>query len=154
MASIASAGFKGCPSRKEWRHEREKKDAPVGIQLPKLQIERFDIDLVGESALICHAWSDKAKKMMLDKQMKRAKGGKEAKSPEQDFEDSLYPHPDGGYEFPAVAFKAAAVDPCSYLDGMTKVAARGSIQWSRRPVFGQPGESRDLFPARFRPTPE
>lgn len=55
----------------------------------------------------CHAWSEKAKRQMLDKQMKKAQSAKEAKSPEQDYHDSLYHLEGGGYGFPAVAFKAA-----------------------------------------------
>ncbi|MGI4943444.1 MAG: hypothetical protein ACRYHQ_23240, partial [Janthinobacterium lividum] len=56
---------------------------PAPIQIPSLRIDLIHIRLIGDSPLICHAWSDKAKKMMLDKQMKRAKPGREAKSPEQ-----------------------------------------------------------------------
>jgi hypothetical protein len=97
------------------------------IELPKMDIQTMEITLVGDSPLICHKWSDKAKKMMLDKQLKKAKTAKAAKDPEQDFKDSLYPHPDGGYGFPVVAFKAAAVNACSHVDGVTKVAARGAF---------------------------
>lgn len=88
----------------------------------------MSVDLVGDSPLICHAWSDKAKKQMLDKQMKKGKQAKEAKDPEQDFRDSLYPLAyAGSYGFPAVAFKSAAVDACSHVDGVTKVEARGAF---------------------------
>jgi len=97
------------------------------IELPKMNIQVMEVTLIGDSPLICHKWSDKAKKMMLDKQMKRAKTAKESKNPEQDFKDSLYAHPDGGYGFPVVAFKAAAVNACSHVDGVTKVAARGAF---------------------------
>lgn len=99
----------------------------AGITLPRLNLQRLEITLIGDSALICHAWSEKVKKQMLDKQMKRAKGGREAKDPEQDVKDSLYPHPGGGYGFPAVAFKNAAVDACSHIEGVTKVEARGAF---------------------------
>lgn len=97
------------------------------IVLPRLNIQRIAITLVGDAPLICHAWSQKAKQQMLDKQTKRARAAKEAKDPEQDFRDSLYPHPAGGYGFPVVAFKAAAVDACSHVEGVTKVEARGAF---------------------------
>lgn len=97
------------------------------IQLPKLDINTFRLRVVGDSPLICHAWSEKAKRQMLDKQMKRAQPAKEAKDPQKDYEDSLYPLADGGYGFPAVAFKAAAVDACSHVAGITKVEARGAF---------------------------
>lgn len=99
----------------------------VVIELPKLEIRIMDIKIVGDSPLICHAWSHKAKQEMLDKQMKKAKQAKTAKDPQRDYEESLYPHPEGGYGFPAVAFKAAAVDACSHVANITKVEARGSF---------------------------
>ena len=92
-----------------------------------IQIKTIQLTLAGDSPLICHAWSEKAKKQMRDKQMKRAKSPKIAKDAERDYKESLYPHPDGGYGFPAVAFKAAAVDACSHVDGVTKVEARGAL---------------------------
>ena len=93
-----------------------------------MDIQVMTINLVGDSPLVVHKWSDKAKKMMLDKQMQKAeKGKKVAKDPEQDYRDSMYEHPDGGYGFPAVAFKAVAVSACSQIDGMTKVQARGAF---------------------------
>lgn len=62
----------------------------VAIELPKLNIEMMQLVLVGDTPLICHAWSQKAKLEMLNKQMKKATAGKEAKDPERDFLDSLY----------------------------------------------------------------
>jgi hypothetical protein len=104
-----------------------KKPAAEVITLPRLNVQQIRIRLVGDSALICHAWSEKAKREMLDKQMKKAKQAREAKDPEQDYQQSLYRHPDGGYGFPAVAFKNAAVDACSSISGITKVEARGAF---------------------------
>lgn len=96
----------------------------VAIELPKLNTQTVEITLIGDSPLISHAWSKKAKEEMLAKQMKKAKAGKEAKDPEKDFQESLYHLPDGGYGFPAVAFKAAAVTACTSVSSITKVAAR------------------------------
>lgn len=107
------------------------KPAETGtIELPPLNIQGMRVTLVGDSPLISHKWSDKAKAMMLGKQMKKAKQAKEAKDPEQDFRDSLYEHPAGGYGFPVVAFKSAAVDACSHVAGITKVLARGAFHVS------------------------
>ena len=100
---------------------------PTSIEVPNFARGRATLTLAGDSPLICHAWSDKAKKMMLDKQMKKAKAGKEAKDPEQDFYDSLCPHPDGGYGFPVVGFKASAVSACRYVDGLPMTVARGAF---------------------------
>ena len=101
------------------------KDAPMHI--PELNIQMMTLELEGDSALICHAWSKKAKEEMLAKQMKKAKQAKEAKDPDRDYQESLYHLSDGGYGFPAVAFKSAAVDACSHIQGVTKVEARGAF---------------------------
>jgi len=93
------------------------------IKVPTLNIRKLTLTLVGDSPLIVHAWSKKAKQAMLDKQQKKASKGKEIRDPEKDFQESLY-HMEGGYGFPAVAFKAAAVTACSQIDGVKKVFAR------------------------------
>jgi len=118
----------------------------IEIELPKLNIQQLQVTLIGDAPLICHAWSVKAKKQMLDKQMKRAKTAKEAKDPEQDFKDSLYPYPGGGYGFPVVAFKAAAVDACSHVEGVTKVEARGAfhINGELAKIEGMPTPREDM----------
>ncbi|WP_103173782.1 hypothetical protein [Paracoccus sp. SY] len=96
----------------------------TAITLPRIDIKLMEVHVVGDSPLIVHAWSQKAKRQMLDKQMKRATGAKEAKDPIADFSASLYRLPDGGYGFPSVAFKTAAVTAITSVAGMTKVAAR------------------------------
>lgn len=96
-------------------------------ELPPMQIAAFTIRVVGDSPLICHAWSEKAKLMILQKQMHTPTDAKEAKDPDRDFQESLYHLPDGGYGFPAVAFKSAAVDACSHVGNLTKVVARGAF---------------------------
>jgi hypothetical protein len=122
---------------------------PAGvITLPKPDIRLIRVRLRGVSPLICHAWSSKAKKEMLDKQMGVATSGKEPKNPEQDFRDSLYPHPDGGYGFPAVAFKNAAVTACTSLgkSAITKVAARQAFHVNGEMVriVGEPTMREDM----------
>jgi hypothetical protein len=81
------------------------------------KIRKIRAIIKGTSPLITHAWSQKAKQMMLDKQMKKATKAKEAKNPEQDYLDSLYVLPDGdGYGFPSIGFKAAVVRAGTYAD--------------------------------------
>ncbi|MFG1260020.1 hypothetical protein V5F79_22090 [Xanthobacter flavus] len=100
------------------------KKEEVSIELPRLDIRMMEVQLVGDSPLIVHSWSEKAKKEMLGKQMKAAKGAKEAKNPKADYEAAMYRLPDGGFGFPSVAFKAAAVTAGTSVAGLTKVAAR------------------------------
>ena len=67
-----------------------KKDAEV-VQIKPLEIQRAKIKIVGDTPLIVHAWSEKAKKMMLDAQMKVTKTkAKEVRDPYDDFIQSLY----------------------------------------------------------------
>lgn len=109
------------------------------------RVETVHIEVVGTSPLICHRWSEKAKKQMLDKQTKAARTAKTAKNPKQDFRDSLYPHPDGGYGFPSVAFKAAAVRAGTYSD-MKMTFLRGAFHVSGELVRidGQPSMREDM----------
>lgn len=99
------------------------KKEDVGIELPPLDIRLMEVTVIGDSPLIVHAWSEKAKREMLDKQMKKAKQAKAAKDPRADFEASLYRLGDG-FGFPSIGFKAAAVTACTSVAGITKIAAR------------------------------
>lgn len=67
--------------------------------------QAFKLWIVGETPLIVHAWSQKAKLEMLQKQVKATRGGKEARNPEQDFVDSLYEMDTGVFGFPATGIK-------------------------------------------------
>lgn len=115
-----------------------KKD--VGIELPQLDIGLMEVTLIGDSPLIVHAWSSKAKKEMLDKQTKAPKGAKEAKNPRADFEASMYRLADGGYGFPSVAFKAAAVTAGTSVAGITKVQARQAFH-----ILGEDADIKGAF---------
>ena len=120
----------------------KKKTEPVEIQIPQVTIKNLEITLVGDSPLLMHRWSDKAKKQMLDKQMKKAKKGKEAKDPAMDFAQSIYlidekegdrqRMRDGDFKgirfgFPTIAFKGSAVSACRFSDGVKMTEARGAF---------------------------
>ncbi len=99
----------------------------VSVSRPNLMVSQFKVK--GLSPLISHKWSEKAKKEMRDKQMKKKLAPKQAKDPKAEFESSLYllsngTHPKGPYGFPAVAFKAAAVRAAKQVDGMNMTDAR------------------------------
>lgn len=118
----------------------------VRIELPQLNIKQLTLTLIGDSPLIVHRWSEKAKKEMLDKQMKKAKVAKAAKDPQADYEASLYRLDRGKYGFPVVGFKAAAVNACSHVDGITKVEARGAFHVSGEyaVIDGEPEPREDM----------
>lgn len=110
------------------------------VIIPKLELKEFSLKLIGDSPLIMHKWSEKAKKEMLYKQMKKATNGKNAKDPFLDFCDSMYwlteipKNPkmedvlNAKFGFPTVAFKSAAVDG-GYQSGILnkKTTARGAF---------------------------
>lgn len=61
------------------------------IEIKPLDIKQVKIKIVGDTPLIVHAWSEKAKRMMLAAQMKETKvKAKETRDPFDDFIQSLY----------------------------------------------------------------
>ena len=116
------------------------------MEIRPIEIKKMNLRLVGDTPLIMHAWSEKAKRMMLDAQMGKAKGKKkEYKNPVEDFINSMYwltPMPtemteEAFYEaiqngakfgFPVTAFKQAAIS-AAYRMGWAKdkVSLRGAF---------------------------
>ena len=78
------------------------------VEVKNLDLRDITFVVEGLSPLIVHRWSEKARKQMLDKQMKKI-SVKEAKDPEEQFRESLYTLGGDKPAFPADAFKASAV---------------------------------------------
>ena len=127
------------------------------IELPRLTIETVEVPLIGDSPLITHAWSAKAKAQMAATQQKRAAKGREAKDPWAEFCAAAY-WLDGmpakatesdvetaRFGFPAVGFKSAAVDAVTSVASMTKVAARQAfhIEGELVEISGPPPSMRE-----------
>lgn len=116
------------------------------IEIKPIEIKKTTIRIVGDTPLIMHAWSEKAKREILDKQMKKTKSSaREAKNPVEDFIRSMYwltPMPEEmsqeGFEesieqgarfgFPVTGFKQAAIS-AAYRMGWAKdkVSMRGAF---------------------------
>ncbi len=123
-----------------------KKTESQEITIPAMELNTFDLKIVGDTPMICHAWSEKAKLMILQKQQKKATTGKDVRNPAKEFAESLYwisEKPDldkltdeqiadavakGRFGFPTTAFKAAAIDG-AYQSGAIekKTTARGAF---------------------------
>ncbi|MBQ7703939.1 MAG: hypothetical protein IJT73_00705 [Selenomonadaceae bacterium] len=127
-----------------------KKSTSNLIEIPAMNIETFSLRIVGDSPFICHAWSEKAKRMMLEKQTKKASAGREIRRPAVEFANCLYwltNKPDfesmtddeaqatlaeiipvSKFGFPTTAFKSAAIDG-GYQQGILekKTTARGAF---------------------------
>jgi len=110
-------------------------------ELQKIDVREVVVSVKGISPLIMHRWDDKAKKKMLDKQMKKTVK-KEAKDPEQQFKSSVYWLGKEQAGFPADAFKKAMVRGAKQL-GLTMTDMRTGFF-----VHGEyvEGEDRELIP--------
>ena len=61
------------------------------VEIRPIEIRKIPIRIVGDSPLITHAWSEKAKRMMLEAQQKTTKTkAKEIRRPFMDFIESMY----------------------------------------------------------------
>lgn len=113
-----------------------KKDTTV-LEIRPVEIEIVALRIVGDTPLIVHRWSEKAMRMMLEKQMKTTKAkGRDAKDPVEDFINSLYwmsgkpaePTEDAftealsngaAFGFPVTAIKQAAIS-AAFRNGLSK----------------------------------
>jgi hypothetical protein len=125
------------------------------IEIKPIKIVKTNIRIVGDTPLIMHAWSEKAKREMLDKQMKKTKtSSRSAKNPMEDFIRSMYwltPMPtdmsekgfikainDGAkFGFPVTGIKQAAIS-AAYRMGWSKDKA------SLRGVFFIDGDENQM----------
>lgn len=89
--------------------------------------KRFSIWIVGDTPLITHAWSHKAKLEMLSKQTKAVKGGKEVRKPEEDYVNSLYDMGDGTFGFPITGIKNALLSSAHKDKGLARTSVMGAV---------------------------
>ena len=116
------------------------------VEIKPIEIKQVTLRIECDTPIIMHAWSEKAKKMMLDAQMGLAKGKKkEAKNPIDDFIQSMYWLTDKPKEstadaimqaikdgarfgFPATSFKQAAISAAYRLGYVKdKMGLRGAF---------------------------
>ena len=119
------------------------------IFIPKLNEKRFTVKLTGETSLVMHKWSQKAKMEMLNKQMKKANTKKVARDPKAEFESSLHVVENGKFSYtsktkdnplglgevkftgklgiPASAVKKALVSAARTVDGITMTILRSCV---------------------------
>lgn len=123
-----------------------KKSTNSEVSVFAFDFQTVEIPIIGTSELIMHAWSEKAKKMMLDKQMGKTKMKKDAKDPQADYESSIYHNAAGEICMPSSAFKAAIVGACRMFDGLpmtvAKIAIRVNGEWTR--INGDPRMREDM----------
>lgn len=106
--------------------------------------KRFSVWLVGDTPLITHAWSEKAKREMLQKQVKAVKGGKEVRDPDSDFTNSLYDMGDGSYGFPVTGVKNCILSAAHKDRGVARSAVLGALWLEADMVRTRPALSKAI----------
>lgn len=83
---------------------------PKTVEILEFSIREVTIPITGISPLIVHAWSEKSKRMITDKQSGKAKNKKhDLRNPDEDYENAKHLSPLGWEGFPAAGFKAAMI---------------------------------------------
>lgn len=97
------------------------------ITLPRIDVRVVEVPVKGVSSLIVHAWGEKAKRQMREKQQKQARMPKEAKDPSADFKAAKYLDAAGRDCVPAGAFRNAIVSAGRFADGIPMTRITGSV---------------------------
>lgn len=101
--------------------------AAAPVELKRIKDNSIVIPIVGLTPVIPHQWSEKAKKLMRDKQFGGpgyVKPKHEAKKLEEEAEAALYRLEDGRPGMPATAFKGAMVAACRFFSGLPMTEGR------------------------------
>ena len=126
-------------------HDRSKptrQPKKTAVKLPEIKLRGFRVWIVGDTPLITHAWSEKAKRQMLDKQLKNANEGRPVRDPDKDFVNSLYEFDDEGhYGFPAMAVKKAMLSAAHKDKGVPMTTVRGALWLHAEMVRTRPAKA-------------
>ncbi len=92
-------------------------------------IQSVDVTLIGRpgSPLVIHAFAEKAKQEIRDKQQKKAKKAKEERDPKAECEAAKYIDDQGRECAPITALKKAIISAASAFDDLTKVGLRQAV---------------------------
>lgn len=97
------------------------------ITLHRLRRDTVVIPIEGQTPLIPHKWSEKAKRLMLDKQQGKAVEKKPPKNPKEEANAATYWLAKGKPGMPATAFKAAIADAARHFDGLAIVTVKQAV---------------------------
>jgi hypothetical protein len=111
----------------------------IGRSFAPVEIKRIDLTLRGVpgSSLVIHAFSEKSKQEIRDKQQKKAKKAKEERRPEEEFQAAKYIDADGRECAPITALKKAIISAATAFDDITKVGLRQAVFVSPQDAPGQ-----------------
>ena len=112
------------------------------IYIPAIQRAHLEVTLIGDTELVVHAMSEKARKELSHTQAKAAKGPKQVRVPEDETRACLTLDEEGRPLFPTRAFKAAMADAALLHDGVTKMDIKRLVWIHGEHVRIEPGEWR------------
>lgn len=104
-----------------------KLDEKKPIEILPMRYEVIKVEVIGETELIVHNWSEKSKRQMLETMMKKVKKAKEAKDPESEYQAAFYKFPDGRNGFNVMGFKAAIIGALRQYESIPMVLAKQII---------------------------
>lgn len=99
----------------------------MAVQLQKLNRERLAFWIRGTSPLIQHKWSDKAKRLIEEKQSGKKTKAREARDPDGEAMDATYLTEDGKFGVPAMAIKCAMISAAHKDIGIEKTLVRKAV---------------------------
>lgn len=117
----------------------KKSQEPITVTVPNVEMTILRVRVDGLSPLICHHFTEKTRKELLAKAMKKSTRVREAKDPEAEFQAARYRIDANGFEIegiqgpnkkypdglPARYIKDAMIQAAREVDGMTMTSVRG-----------------------------
>lgn len=104
-------------------------EQPVKVAKFEDDIKQIEVTIRGRqgSPLVVHAFAEKAKQEIRDKQQKKAKKAKEERKPAEECEAAKYHDEQGRECVPITALKKSLITAATAFDGLTKVALRQAL---------------------------
>lgn len=116
-------------------------EAPISlaaVMSKKPEFKGFNVWLIGDTPLITHAWSEKARREMLGKQVKAPKAGRDARDPQADFVSSLYEMGANSYGFPATGIKNCILSAAHKDKGIARSGVMAALWINAEMVRSRP----------------
>lgn len=113
------------PAPKEMNFSDGKSLSQIMSKKPVFKTATFWI--VGDTPIIVHAWSEKAKREMLAKQVKATNPGREARDPQSDFISSLYEMTPNVFGFPVTGVKNCLLSAAHKDKGIARSSVMASL---------------------------
>lgn len=96
------------------------------VVISPVKLEDIFLGIEGVTPLLMNKFSDREKREIVDKQMKKTRE-KKARNIEEEIAEKIHRLPDGRVGFPATGFKKAMTESAPYLTGMNKKLAKGAF---------------------------